>query len=558
MNLLPARRDVTRFTNDESGQLLLVGAVVIVVGLVAVSLVLNTVLFTSNIEAQETFPEGELSKEYVQTLESEYSTALYYENTQGYTSEQTANRQTLNSLYDINDLMATQLAESQGVYATIEPIQTTNATIIRHTDASCSFESAKSDCGTTSSNSDPIADYNYIPSTPEAGQQIDFDGSPSSDSDGSIASYEWDFDNDGSIDAMGVNPSYTYSSAGEYTASITVTDDGGATDTHTETITVETTSSNQAPSADFTYSPNNPKANDQITFDGGSSSDGDGFISSYEWDIDDDGTYEKSGDSVTHKYSSKGDRAVTLRVTDNDGATNTLTKQISVKKNNGNGNGNGGPPFSFSGPNIAPSAGAAAVSTEDWTLVETSRPRKFQFQLDKTDISNTISDSDLTSQSILRSSAFHVHVTGDTGEEWRVYLYRSSADELVVATQQNDEQINIHYRNDTASATIDITTGKVNGSDVGFAFAPNVDGPYTISYRNGDTTKGTYYLVVPDSPSETTNLESDNFNAPGDDQSPYVSEGTYSTRLRVTFDVERLSYSTIIRIAPHEPPSLEP
>jgi PKD repeat protein len=54
-----------------------------------------------------------------------------------------------------------------------------------------------------------------------------FDGSGSSDVDGSVASYSWDF-GDGTS-GSGESPSHTYTSPGTYTYSLTVTDDQGVT-----------------------------------------------------------------------------------------------------------------------------------------------------------------------------------------------------------------------------------------------------------------------------------------------------------------------------------------
>jgi PKD repeat protein len=84
----------------------------------------------------------------------------------------------------------------------------------------------------------PSASFTYSPSNPTTGESVSFDGTGSSDPDGSISSYSWDFQNDGTEDATGSTASHTYSSSGDYTAALTVTDDGGATDTSTQTVSV--------------------------------------------------------------------------------------------------------------------------------------------------------------------------------------------------------------------------------------------------------------------------------------------------------------------------------
>ena len=68
------------------------------------------------------------------------------------------------------------------------------------------------------------------------GLAASFNGSGSSDPDGSVTGYSWNF-GDGAT-GSGVTPSHTYAAAGTYTAQLTVTDNQGATGSTTRQVTV--------------------------------------------------------------------------------------------------------------------------------------------------------------------------------------------------------------------------------------------------------------------------------------------------------------------------------
>ncbi|WP_390293617.1 malectin domain-containing carbohydrate-binding protein [Haloarchaeobius litoreus] len=87
-------------------------------------------------------------------------------------------------------------------------------------------------------NQPPTAAFTANESTPTVGQPVMFDASGSSDDDGSIASYEWDWNGDGITDATGQQATHTFGSSGDYQVSLTVTDDDGANDTATQTVSV--------------------------------------------------------------------------------------------------------------------------------------------------------------------------------------------------------------------------------------------------------------------------------------------------------------------------------
>lgn len=105
------------------------------------------------------------------------------------------------------------------------------------------------DDGSSAGNSSPDASFTASPTSGEAPLNVAFDASDSTDSDGSITSYSWDF-GDGYSDS-GVAPDHTYSSSGTYSAELTVIDDDNASDSTTTTIDVWSSNSSSG-SADIT------------------------------------------------------------------------------------------------------------------------------------------------------------------------------------------------------------------------------------------------------------------------------------------------------------------
>ena len=82
------------------------------------------------------------------------------------------------------------------------------------------------------------------------------------------------------------------------------------------------------PVAYFEYIPKSPAINESITFNASKSYDPDGTIVKYEWNFGDGET--STGKVVTHKYASAGTYTVSLKVIDNEGLTDTETKDITV------------------------------------------------------------------------------------------------------------------------------------------------------------------------------------------------------------------------------------
>jgi PKD repeat protein len=168
------------------------------------------------------------------------------------------------------------------------------------------------------------------------GETVVFDSGNSHDPDGNIVSYVWDFGDGASQQARSGESTvaHTYNSAGTYQVRLTVTDDGGLSDTATHTIVIEAPIPNQPPVARIN-GPSSAMAGETVIFDSSGSHDPDGTIDSYVWDFGDGGSAARarSGDStVAHTYNSAGTYRVTLTVTDNDGASNTATHPIVISE----------------------------------------------------------------------------------------------------------------------------------------------------------------------------------------------------------------------------------
>ena len=176
-------------------------------------------------------------------------------------------------------------------------------------------------------NLPPIAKLSVSPTEGRAPLEVSFDATGSSDPDGTIEKYEWDFDGDEIYDGNGPCPSYTYETSGTYKATLRVTDNGGLTDTALETIVVE---ENQKPIARLSANPASGPAPLEVSFDATKSSDPDGNIIKYEWDFDGDEIYDGNGPCPSYTYETFGTYNATLRVTDNNHATATNSLEIKV------------------------------------------------------------------------------------------------------------------------------------------------------------------------------------------------------------------------------------
>jgi len=154
---------------------------------------------------------------------------------------------------------------------------------------------------------------------------IRFDGSRSTDIDGEVNSFEWDF-GDGEK-GSGVNPIHIYEKAGNYKVTLTVFGDlnGDCDNTDKDEINV---SISEAPTVKFNI-PKIVAQNQQVVFDASLCESNSGNIFSYEWDFG-DGNVSK--EKITqHSYSEFGKYRAKLKIiTDGNGNCNQSLLEKSI------------------------------------------------------------------------------------------------------------------------------------------------------------------------------------------------------------------------------------
>lgn len=178
--------------------------------------------------------------------------------------------------------------------------------------------------GGTSSNLPPVAAFTSV----STALLVDADGSGSSDPDGTVVDYDWNW-GDGSAHSSGATPSHTYATDGSFNITLTVTDDGGATNAITQTVVVS--AGNTPPVARFAKSINALV----VQVNGSTSTDADGFITDWDWNWGDSTTHG-TGVTSAHTYAAAGTYTITLTVTDDQGATDTVTDTVTVQAANQN------------------------------------------------------------------------------------------------------------------------------------------------------------------------------------------------------------------------------
>ena len=192
--------------------------------------------------------------------------------------------------------------------------------------------------------------FSITPSPAIFDTEVSFSGT-GVDSDGTVVAYRWNSSLDGVLSTE-ANFSSSTLSLGLHTITLQVQDDDGEWSNETSKMLYIGTPP-VALANDIGWNDEEPKnkvkPGDTAIFKGGGN-DEDGTIVLYEWDFNGDGEFDwssKETGSTTFVYIKEGTYNTTLRVTDNDGFTDTDYRLITVSEDDGDGGGGSIPSISL-------------------------------------------------------------------------------------------------------------------------------------------------------------------------------------------------------------------
>jgi len=168
----------------------------------------------------------------------------------------------------------------------------------------------------------PRASFTSSPSRPRTRDRVRFDARGSSDPDGRVVRYRWNFG--GRAGSTSATPSHVYGRVGRYRVTLTVTDDAGVSATVSRVITI----ADRPPSAVLQLLTRHPRAGPAVRFSGRRSRDLDGRVIAYRWSFGDRGSSRSS--APIHVFRRPGRYRVSLTVIDNSHRRTTTRRILTV------------------------------------------------------------------------------------------------------------------------------------------------------------------------------------------------------------------------------------
>ena len=154
---------------------------------------------------------------------------------------------------------------------------------------------------TVTGNNPPVAAFSGTPTIGNAPLTVQF-----TDQSTGATSWEWDFDNNGTVDSTVQNPSHQFSAAGSYTVKL-VARNGIGFDEEIKDNFITVNEPQQLPVAAFSGTPTSGNVPLTVQFTNQSTG-----ATSWEWDFDNNGTVDSMVQNPSHQFSAAGSYTVKL------------------------------------------------------------------------------------------------------------------------------------------------------------------------------------------------------------------------------------------------------
>ena len=158
------------------------------------------------------------------------------------------------------------------------------------------------------------------------GGTVNMDASRSTDPNGDVIQYEWDFVGNGNFEQGDDHASHTYTTPGTYAARVRVTDDRGLQSVATQLITVVP----YDPPVAAINCDQSEIATGETLYCSSDDSSSPYSITAWDWSASGDGNYALHGQSISLSYPHPGTYTLALRVTDVHGNTSVADYQVTV------------------------------------------------------------------------------------------------------------------------------------------------------------------------------------------------------------------------------------
>ncbi len=350
----------------------------------------------------------------------------------------------------------------------------------------------------------PVITSSTFPSSPTESISASFSAA-ATDVVGDTVSYAWDFGDGGT--ATGASVTHIWANSGDYTVTLTASDEDGGNTTITTIITV----GNVAPTIDSISIPETGVEEGNVSFASTSSDVGTDLLVS-SWDFGDGST--AGGGTVQHAYADQGVYVVTLTVTDADGASTSSTDSITIS--------NLDPQItSATIPSSGDEAEALVFSATGTDVVADTLTFTWSFGDGSSAVGSTVT-----------------HVYGDNGTV-TVSLVLTDEDGGSATTSANLNLANVDPQ--ISNVIVPATGGEGMVIPMSADAVDATDEVLTFVWDYGDGTSDTFVLAQGAFSSSTSHA--------------YADEGTYNITITVTdddggFDIFNLSVITVSNLDP--------